>query len=427
MFTRVRSFSRRVLSVIRLTPITRNVPIITKRLYSSVTIAERPSLGQYTENELVMIETCQNFCKQFLDWKVVHEMDAKAELQPQILEQLFTSGLMGIEIPEKYGGSGLPFMNSIVAIEELAKTDPSISVIVDVHNTLVNRIFMQYGSEEQKQKYLPQLASSVLGAFCLSESGSGSDAFALKTTAKPIDGGKRYVLNGNKAWITNAKESGIFVVMANIDLSKGYKGITAFIVERNNPGLSIGKKEDKLGIRASSTCEVILQDCVVEVDAILGEIGKGYKIAIETLNEGRIGIGAQMLGLAQGAFDYTIPYLMQRKQFGEAIANFQGMQFQYAEVATQIRAARLLVYDAARLKEQGINFTKEAAMAKLYASEIASKVATKCIEWLGGVGFTKEFKAEKYYRDCIIGKIYEGTSNLQKQTIAKLILKEYEK
>jgi short/branched chain acyl-CoA dehydrogenase len=236
---------------------------------------------------------------------------------------------------------------------------------------------MQYGSEEQKQKYLPQLASDTLGAFCLSESGSGSDAFALKATAKPIDGGKRYVLNGTKSWITNSKESGLFIVMANANPSLGYKGITAFIVERSNPGLSIGKKEDKLGIRASSTCEVILQDCVVESSAILGELGKGYKIAIETLNEGRIGIGAQMVGLAQGAYDYTIPYLLQRKQFGEAIANFQGMQFQYADAAVEIRAARLLVYDAARMKEQGVNFTKEAAMAKYYASEMAGRVATR--------------------------------------------------
>jgi short/branched chain acyl-CoA dehydrogenase len=285
---------------------------------------------------------------------------------------------------------------------------------------------MQYGSQEQKQKYLPQLATDTLGAFCLSESGSGSDAFALKTVAKPIDGGKRYILNGSKSWITNSKESGLFIVMANANPSVGYKGITAFIIERSNPGLSIGKKEDKLGIRASSTCEVILQDCIVESTDILGELGKGYKIAIETLNEGRIGIGAQMVGLAQGAYDYTIPYLLQRKQFGEAIANFQGMQFQYAQAAVDIRAARLLVYDAARMKEQGVNFTKEAAMAKYYASETASRVATRCVEWLGGVGFTKEFKAEKFYRDCIIGKIYEGTSNINLQTIAKLIVKEYQ-
>ncbi|KAL0482675.1 short-chain 2-methylacyl-CoA dehydrogenase [Acrasis kona] len=386
----------------------------------------RPSLGQYTEAEQCIIEVTNNFCKRSLSWDVVRDMDKVAQLRPEILTQLFEEGLMGIEIPEQYGGAGLSFMNSIVAIEELAKFDPTVSVVCDVHNTLVNRIFLQYGSETVKEKFLPRLAADTLGSFCLSESGSGSDAFALKTTATPIDGGNKYVLNGSKSWITNAYESGIFVVMATVDPSKGHRGITAFVVDKSNPGLKIGKKEDKLGIRASSTCEVILDECVVDKDDMLGELGKGYKIAIETLNEGRIGIGAQMVGLAQGAFDYALPYIIQRQQFGQSISSFQGMQFQYAKAAVDIRAARLMVYDAARMKEQGLNFQKEAAMAKYYSSEVAHEVATKCIEWLGGVGFTKEFQAEKFYRDCIIGKIYEGTSNINLQTIAKLIVKDYQ-
>jgi len=298
-----------------------------------------------------------------------------------------------------------------------------MGVVCDVQNTLVATTVKKYGTEEQKKKWLPRLATDTLGSFCLSEWGSGSDAFALKTKAE--DKGDHYLLNGTKAWITNSMEAGLFIVMANVDISKGYHGITAFIVEKGNPGLQIGKKEDKLGIRASSTCEVLLVDCKVPKSAVLGRVGQGYKVAIETLNEGRIGIAAQMLGLARGAFDSTIPYLKQRKQFGAPINSFQGMQFQISDAAVAIESARLMTYNAARLKDSGKPCIKEAAMAKLYVSEVAEKVASACVNMLGGVGFTKDFPAEKYYRDCKIGQIYEGTSNIQRQTIAKLIDKEY--
>jgi len=351
-------------------------------------------------------------------------MDAESKLDPNILKAAFEYGLMGIEIPEKYGGSGMTFFDSIIAIEELAKVDPSVSVIVDVQNTLVIRTIMEYGTEKQKQHWLSRLAKDTVGCFCLSEPSSGSDAFALKARAELK--GDNYVLNGTKYWITNSQDAGLFIVMANIDPSKGYKGITAFLVDKSNPGIRVGKKEDKLGIRASATCEVILEDCIVKKEDVLGEVGKGYKIAIETLNEGRIGIAAQMLGLAQGAFDYALPYMKQRHQFGQPISTFQGMQFQYAHAATEIEATRLLVYEAARRKLAGKPFTKEAAMAKYYASEVAGKVSTRAVEWLGGVGFTKEFAAEKFYRDAIIGKIYEGTSNINLQTIAKIVEKEYD-
>lgn len=316
------------------------------------------------------------------------------------------------------------FTSSIIAIEELAKVDPSISVLVDVQNTLVETSLRKWGSDKLQEKYLPRLAQDTVGSFCLSEVSSGSDAFALKTTARKD--GDDYILNGTKTWITNANEAGIFIVMANIDHSLGYKGITAFVAEKGMKGLKIGKKEDKLGIRASSTCEVILDDVRIPSSNVLGEVGKGYKIAIEVLNEGRIGIGAQMLGLAQGTFDLTMPYLLQRKQFGKPIAEFQGMQFNYANCAMEIEAARLLVYNAARLKDAGLPFIEQAAMAKLYASLVAEKVSSKCIEMLGGVGFTREFPQEKFFRDSKIGQIYEGTSNIQLQTIAKMICSKYE-
>lgn len=370
-----------------------------------------------------MKQSVQDFCKKNLPWEKVHQMDVEAKLDKNVLQAAFDDGLMGIEIPEEYGGSGMTFFDSIIAIEELAKVDPGFSVIVDVQNTLVIGVLMQYGTEEQKRTWLPRLAKDTLGSFCLSEASSGSDAFALKTKAELK--GDQYVINGTKCWITNANDAGFFIVLANVDFSKGYKGITAFIVDKSNPGLRIGKKEDKLGIRASSTCEVILDDCVVSKDAVLGKVGQGYKIAIETLNEGRIGIASQMIGLAQGAFDYAIPYMKQRTQFGTPIANFQGMQFQYAHTAVEIESSRLLIYEAARKKMAGIPFTKDAAMAKYYASEVAGRASMKAIEWLGGVGFTKEFAAEKFYRDAIIGKIYEGTSNINLQTIAKFIVNEY--
>jgi len=315
-------------------------------------------------------------------------------------------------------------MSAILTIEELARIDPSVSIFVDVQNTLVGIPLRKWGNLAQQEKWLPRLCTDTVGSFCLSENSSGSDAFALKTTAKRD--GKNFVLNGSKAWITNSGEAGFFVVFANIDPSLGYKGITAFLLDKQNPGLSIGNREDKLGIRASSTCEVILNNCVVPEEDVLGELGKGYKIAIEVLNEGRIGVAAQMLGLAQGALDVTIPYINQRTQFGKPISSFQGVMFDYAHAATNIEAARLLVYNATRLQEEGKPFTKQAAMAKLFASNVAADVSSKCIELLGGVGFTKDFPAEKFFRDSKIGQIYEGTSNIQLNTIAGFVKKEYE-
>jgi alkylation response protein AidB-like acyl-CoA dehydrogenase len=317
----------------------------------------------------------------------------------------------------------MSFMSSIIVIEELAKIDPAVSVCVDVQNTLVETAFRKWGSESLQAKYLPALATDTLGSFCLTEWGSGSDAFALKASAKKD--GNDWILNGTKAWITNSHEAGIFIVMANTDHSLGYKGITAFIVERGFPGLKVGKKEDKLGIRASSTCEVILENVRVPSENVLGEVGKGYKIAIEVLNEGRIGIGAQMVGLAQGAFDKTLPYLTTRKQFGKPISDFQGMQFNIADAAVEIEAARLMVYNAARLKEEGKPFIVEAAMAKLYSSLVAGRVSSSCVNMCGGIGYTKELGVEKFYRDAKIGEIYEGTSNICRETIAKLLVPRY--
>jgi len=350
-------------------------------------------------------------------------MDEKNELDPSLLPQMFEQGLMGIEIPAEHGGGGMSFTSACLTIEELGKVDPAISVIVDVQNTLINNAIKRFGTAEQHHKYFPRLATDTVGSFCLSEWGCGSDAFALKTTAK--QDGNHYVINGTKAWITNAKEAGLYIVMATVDPSAGYKGITAFLVEKGTKGLSIGKKEDKLGIRASSTCEVLLQDCRVPASNILGQRGKGYQIAIETLNEGRIGIGAQMLGLAQGAFDTTMQYINQRNAFGKPVAEFQGVQFQFASMAADILSAKLLVYNAARLKESGKPFVLDAAVAKLRASEVAERVSSLCLNLLGGVGFTKEMPAEKYFRDCKIGQIYEGTSNIQLQTIAKLVQQQY--
>ncbi len=347
-------------------------------------------------------------------------MDEQAHMEPALIAQLFEMGLMGIEIPESFGGAGSSFFNAILAVEAIATVDGSVGVMVDVQNTLVNNALLRWGTDAQKQKYLPRLATEWVGSYALSESSSGSDAFALKARAAERD--DCYVLNGQKSWITNAHESSLFVVLANVAPELGYKGITAFLIERGQPGFTIGKKEDKLGIRASSTCELVLENVEVAKNNVLGEVGKGYKIAIETLNEGRIGIGAQMLGIAQGAFDAAKAYVQERKQFGKAIAEFQGVQFQLARAATEIEAARLLVYNAARLKDAHLPFVKEAAMAKLYASEVAERTASLAVDLFGGVGFTKEYPAEKFYRDAKIGKIYEGTSNMQLQTIAKLIL-----
>jgi len=353
----------------------------------------------------------------------VRQMDEDQAMRPEILSACFDLGFMGIEIPEQYGGVGSTFFNSILVIEALVCIDVSFVVCVDVQNTLVINAFLRWGSDAQKDKFLTKLAKDTVGAYALSEPQSGSDAFALKTAAR--EDGDDYILNGSKLWITNAKEAGIFIVMATVDASLGYKGITAFVVEKGMPGFSVGKKEDKLGIRASSTCELHFADCRVPKANILGKVGIGYKVAIETLNEGRIGIGAQMVGIAQGSFDYAMEYMRERKQFGQRLVDFQGLQFQFADLATEIECARLLVYNAARLKEAGKPFLKEAAMAKLKSSIVAGEVASMCVEFMGGVGFTKEYLAEKYYRDSKIGPIYEGTSNMQRMTIAKQLLKEY--
>jgi short-chain 2-methylacyl-CoA dehydrogenase len=328
--------------------------------------------------------------------------------------------VMGIEIPETYGGSGGRFFHSVLAVDELSRVDPSVGVLVDVQNTLVVNALLRWGNDDVKRKYLPKLAASMVGAYALSEAGSGSDAFALTTRA--VEQGDSFVLNGRKLWITNAAEADLFIVFANVNPEAGYRGITAFLVERGFPGFAVGKKEDKLGIRASSTCELLFEDCRVPKSQVLGEIGKGYKTAIETLNEGRIGIGAQMLGLARGALDHAVGYTKERKQFGKAIAEFQGVQFQLARAATEIEAAKLLVYNAARLRDAGRPFLNEAAMCKLYASEAAEHVASLAVNLFGGYGFTKDYPVEKLYRDAKIGQIYEGTTNMQLQTIAKMLL-----
>ena len=345
-------------------------------------------------------ETAARFSKESIE-PYVMEMDERSWMRKEVVDGLFANGFMGAEMPTEWGGAGANFFSVNLIIEELAKVDPSVSVFCDVQNTLVAPILLLYGTQEQKEQWLPRVCSDTVGSFCLSEADSGSDAFALKTTAKKS--GDVFILNGTKLWITNAEHAGLFFVMANAEPDKGYKGITCFLVPRDTPGLSVGKAENKLGIRASSTCPVILEDCRVPASAIVGEYGKGYKIAIETLNAGRIGIGAQMVGLAQGCLDRAVPYLKERKQFGQTLLSFQGMQHQVADVATELEAARLMTYNAARLREAGRPFVKEAAMAKLYASNVATKTTSKAVEWMGGVGFTKSFPIEKYYRDCKIG------------------------
>jgi len=346
-------------------------------------------------------------------------MEHAGKLDPDVIKQCFELGLMSIESPEDYGGAGSTIFNAILAIEELARVDASVSVFVDVHNTLVTNAFMRWANDEQKKKYMPQLASSKVGAYALSEAASGSDAFALKTRA--VDKGDFFELTGQKLWITNGNEAEIFLLFATVDPDAGYKGITAFIVEKTFEGFSVGKKEDKLGIRASSTTELILDNCKVPKENVLGEVGKGYKVSIETLNEGRIGIAAQMLGIAQGAYECALKYTQEREQFGQSIASFQAVQFQLAEMAVEIEATRLLVYNAARLKDARKSFLKEAAIAKLFSSRCAERVSSKAIELYGGYGYVKDYPVEKYWRDSKIGSIYEGTSNMQLQTIAKLI------
>ena len=350
----------------------------------------------------------------------VRAMDEAAQLAPGLLEKLFALGVMGIEVPDSLGGGGATFFHSVLAVEALARVDPSVSVLVDVQNTLVINALARWGSAEITERYLPRLASDTVGAYALSEAGSGSDAFALTTRAVPTADG--FAITGRKLWITNANEAGLFIVFATVNPEAGYKGITAFLVERGTPGFSVGHKEDKLGIRASSTCELVFEDVHVSQAGVLGEVGKGYKVAIETLNEGRIGIGAQMLGIAQAALDHAVQYTRERRQFGKAVADFQGVQFQLARAATDVEAARLLVYNAARLRDAGRPFLTEAAMCKLYASEAAERVASLAVNLFGGYGFVKDYPVEKLYRDAKIGQIYEGTSNLQLQTIARQIL-----
>src|SRR5690349_17985068 len=385
---------------------------------SSVTTAP-VGVSQLAEEEELFRTTVREFAESEVK-PFVHEMDEAAKFKPEIIKKLFEMGLMGIEVPEQYGGSGGSILLAALAIEELARVDASAAIYVDVHNTLFNNALMKWGNDEQKKRLFPRLTTELLGAFALSESGSGSDAFALACKAEKADGG--WKLNGHKLWITNGAEAGIFLVFANTDFSKGYKGITAFLVDRNTPGFTVGKKENKLGLRASSTTEILFDNAFVSDANVLGEVGKGYKSAIETLNEGRIGIGAQMIGVAQGALDAAAPYIKERKQFGRALADNQGVQFQFAQCAVELHAARLLVYDAARRKDAGLPFTTDAAMAKLFSSQVAERVTSQCVEFFGGNGYTREYPVEKFYRDAKIGTIYEGTSNMQKQTIAKTLL-----
>jgi butyryl-CoA dehydrogenase/short/branched chain acyl-CoA dehydrogenase len=377
------------------------------------------ALTQLGEDELMFRDTVRRFAVEQIG-PLVRGMDESQQMDAGIVKKLFDLGLMGIEVPEEYGGAGGTFFNAILAVEEISAVDPSVGVMVDVQNTLCINALVRWASDEQKKKYLPRLASNTIGSYALSEAGSGSDAFALQ--ARATKRGDDYVLNGQKLWITNAKEAGLFIVFATLDPGAGYKGITAFLVEKGMAGFSLGKKEDKLGIRASSTCELVFQDCVVPAAQVLGEPGKGYKIAIETLNEGRIGIGAQMLGLAEGAWGHAAKWAKDRKQFGKALVEFQAMQFQLAEMATEIEAARLMVYNAARLKDAKQEFLREAAMCKYFASQVAERVASLAVEVFGGSGFVKDYPVEKLYRDAKIGKIYEGTSFMQLATIAKLTL-----
>jgi len=362
--------------------------------------------------------------RQFADDEVrplVHQMDEAQKMDPGLIAQCFELGLMGIEVPEELGGAGSSFFTAALVVEELSRVDASVGVLVDVQNTLVNNAFLRWGSDDLKAKYLPTLTTEKVGAYALSEAGSGSDAFALATRAAKADGG--YRLTGRKLWITNGGEAEVFIVFANVDPAQGYKGITAFIVEKGFDGFTVGKKEDKLGIRASSTTELILEDVLVPAENVLGEVGKGYKTAIETLNEGRIGIGAQMIGIGAGALEATVKYVQEREQFGKKIGDFQGVQFQIAQMAVELEAARLMVYNAARLKDAGQPFLQEAAMAKLFSSQVAQRIASTAIDLFGGYGFTREYPVEKYYRDSKIGTIYEGTSNMQLQTIAKNLMK----
>jgi alkylation response protein AidB-like acyl-CoA dehydrogenase len=379
----------------------------------------RAPLTVLSEEEHLFREMVRGFAEEKVKPHVM-EMDRAAKLPRELIDQLFALGVMSVEIPAVYGGAGSHFFMSILAIEELARVDPSVAVCVDVQNTLVNNALLRWLTPAQQERFFPRLARDTVGAYALSESGSGSDAFAMLTQARAE--GDTFVLNGRKLWITNGAEAGLYLLFANADPSKGYKGITGFVVERDSPGFSVGKKEDKLGIRASSTCELILDDVRVPRANVVGAVGQGYKVAIETLDEGRIGIGAQMIGLAQGAFEAALAYAKERRQFGRPIVDFQAIQFQLAELATEIEAGRLMVYNTARMKESGQSFVRQAAMTKYFCSQVGERVASQALEIFGGVGFTKDFPAEKFYRDAKIGKIYEGTSNIQLQTIARTLL-----
>jgi alkylation response protein AidB-like acyl-CoA dehydrogenase len=384
----------------------------------------RPALTLLADDERLFRDSVSEFAQREVR-PLVREMDEQAKIGRPLIDKLFGLGVMGIEIPESYGGAGASFFHAVLAVEALSGVDPSIGVLVDVQNTLVINALLRWGSDDIKRRYLPRLATDLIGAYALSEAGSGSDAFAMSTRA--VLRGDEWFITGRKLWITNGLEAGLFIVFANANPEAGYRGITAFLVERGFPGFQVGRKEDKLGIRASSTCELILEDCRIPRPNILGDIGKGYKTAIETLNEGRIGIGAQMVGLAQGALDHAVAYTRERKQFGKPIAEFQAVQHQLARAATEVHTARLSVYEAARLRDAGRPFLTEAAMCKIYSSEVAERVTSLAVNLFGGYGFVKDYPVEKLYRDAKIGQIYEGTSNLQLQTIAKQILGGYDR
>ncbi len=388
---------------------------------SSVVTDQKPlALSSLTDEEKRFQEAVRDFATSEIA-PLVNAMDETQAMRPELISQLFELGLMGIDVPEEYGGTGADFFTAILVVEELSKVDPSVAVLVDVQNTLVNNALTRWGNDEQKQRYFPRLTSDLVGAYALSEAGSGSDAFGLACRA--TQDGDDWVLTGQKLWVTNGHEAGIYIVFATVDPEAGYKGITAFLVERESEGFTVGKKEDKLGIRASSTTELVLDNVRVPAANVLGDVGRGYKVAIETLNEGRIAIGAQMVGLAQGALNHTLRYVQEREQFGRTVGEFQGVRFQLAEMATDIEAARLLVYNAARLKDSGEDFLIPSAMAKLFASRMAQQVSSLCVDLHGGYGFTREYPVEKLYRDSKIGTIYEGTTNMQLQTIANALLR----
>ena len=384
------------------------------------TVERRLPLSQLSDDEELLRANVRAFADAEIR-PLVRQMDEAGQIPRSLIDQLFELGVMAIEIPETLGGSGASFFFSVIAVEELSRVDPSVAVVVDVQNTLVNNALLRWGTNDLQRRMLPRLASGGVGAYALSEAGSGSDAFAMTTRA--VDDGDAYIISGRKLWITNAAEADLFIVFATIDPTAGYRGVTAFVVERGTPGFEVGKKEDKLGIRASSTCELLLDDCHVAKTNVLGDVGRGYKVAIETLNEGRIGIGAQMVGLTQGALDHALTYVTERKQFGQPLSDFQAVQFQLAQAATELETARLAVYNAARLRDTRQPFLTEAAMAKLFSSQVAERVTSLAVQLLGGVGYTRDYPVEKLYRDAKIGQIYEGTSNLQLQTIAKQLLR----